>query len=249
MPKRKVSLNIIIRSLAFNTTFFIETAFFSLLSGITALLPSTIGTRIAFCWSHTSLFLLRHICHLDYKITGRENIPTNTHVIFASKHQSAWETIAYQAFFFPTSFMFKKELLYIPLFGLAILKTGGIPVNRGHGNKKMISDLTRKFANRLKSKNIIVFPEGTRTPIGAPPNYRSGLSFITADLPACVIPIAMNAGLFWPKGSFIKYPGTITVKLLPPIYTGNDKLTHLEFQQKLIHSIETAMGEIPQNRN
>ena len=242
MPKHKITLGIIIRSTIFNIIFFIASAIMSIMITATIFLPSIVGIGVAYVWSKASLFLLNHICHIKYHITGLENIPHGTKVIFASKHQSAWETIAYQAFFCPTSFMFKKELLYIPLFGLAILKTGGIPVNRGHGNKKMIADITKKFAQRLKHKNIIVFPEGTRTAPGAAPNYRSGLSFITQNLHACVIPVAMNSGLFWPKGSFLKFPGTIEIRLLPPIYTGD--ISHLEFQKRLIDSIETAMQSI-----
>ncbi len=236
-------ISLIIRSTIFNILFLIGSIILSFSVTIILPLPSKYTTYLAKIWSCYSLWILKHICKLDYKIKGIENIPHNTKVILASKHQSAWETIAYQKFFYPTVFMFKKELLFIPFFGLAIYKTGSIPVNRGHGTRKMIQDLSKKFKNRLTKSNIIIFPEGTRTKPNAKPNYKSGLSLITDNLKdAYILPIAMNSGKFWPKSGFIKYPGTITLSILPPIKREN--LSREDFQKLLINSIENEMQKI-----
>lgn len=239
----KATLSIKLKSILFNICFIIISIFFSLLSVFTLPLPRIWTIRIAYSWSCSSLWLLKKICNLNYTIEGLENIPNGKNVIFASKHQSAWETIAYQKFFMPSVFMFKKELTFIPFFGIALLRSGSIPVNRGHGNKHMITDLTNKFKDRLKNFNIVIFPEGTRSLPNSTPNYKSGLSLITQDLKdSYVMPIAMNSGLYWPKHSFVKYPGTIRVKILPPIKTGiNDR--H-EFQNQLITAIEKEMKNL-----
>ena len=236
-------LSLIIRSIIFNILFLFGSLLISASVIITLPLPAICTTRLAKIWSRYSLWALKKVCKLDYEIKGIENIPQNTKVILASKHQSAWETVAYQHFFYPTVFMFKKELLFIPFFGLAILKTGSIPVNRGHGSRKMIQDLSKKFKNRLTKANIIIFPEGTRTKPNAKPNYKSGLTLITDNLKdATILPIAMNSGTYWPKGSFIKYPGTIKMSILPPIKRGN--LSHSEFQELLVNTIEDEMKKL-----
>lgn len=235
-------LNIFIRSAIFNIMFLIASIIFSISALLMLFMPSIYTLKVAKIWSKSSLWLLKHICHLDYKITGLENIPQNTHVVFASKHQSAWETVAYQTFLHPSVFMFKKELAFIPLFGIALLKAKNIPINRGHANKGMIKDLTNKFKDRLKNQNIIIFPEGTRTKPNTPANYKSGLSLITENIKTFVVPIAMNSGIYWPKKSFLKYPGTIQVHILPPIETGS--MSHLDFQKKFVGIVEDEMKRL-----
>ena len=140
--------------------------------------------------------------------------------------------------------MYKKELAYIPLFGIAMLKTKNIPVDRGHGSIEMIKNLRNSFAKRLKKYNVVIFPEGTRTKPGAAPNYKPGLSLIIQGLKNVkVIPIAMNSGTCWPRQGFIKYPGVIEVHILPPIDTSN--LSRNEFQEKLVEAIETEQSKLP----
>ena len=237
---------LIIRSTIYFILFMITAVIFCVSAVFTSILPSVVTFTTARIWCRSTMFLLKVCCGIKYKVTGLENIPTNEHVIFASKHQSAWETFAYQIFLKPTVFMYKRELAFIPLFGIAMIKTKNIPVNRGHGSKEMIKKLRTSFANRLKKYNVIIFPEGTRTKPGAKPDYKSGLSLIIQGLKDVkVVPIAMNSGVYWPKHGFIKYPGTIEVHILPAIKPSD--YSRDEFQTKLIESIETEQAKLPQD--
>ena len=236
--ERKPTLNLIIRSLFFYFVFYTIAIFFSTFMAL-FFFSSIAMLYIGKIWSICILFLLKHICNLDYEITGLENIPTDKHFIVASKHQSVWETYAYQAFFFPTIFVMKKEILYVPMLNIDALIGGHIFINRGKTTKSDLIRLTKTFDKRLKTKNIVVFPEGTRTKIGETDKYKSGLSIITKGLDTLIVPVAMNAGSFWGKNSIIKYPGTIKVHILKPIETGTLKPT--ELQQKLITTIENEM--------
>ncbi|MBR1544895.1 MAG: 1-acyl-sn-glycerol-3-phosphate acyltransferase [Alphaproteobacteria bacterium] len=235
---------LIIRSTIYFILFMITAIIFCVSAVFTSILPSAVTFTTARIWCKSVMFLLRVCCGIKYHVTGLENIPHGKTVIFASKHQSAWETFAYQIFLKPCVFMYKRELAFIPLFGIAMIKTKNIPVNRGHGNKEMIKTLRTSFANRLKKYSIIIFPEGTRTKPNAKPNYKSGLSIIIQALKGVeVVPIAMNSGVYWPKHGFIKYPGTIEVHILPPIKTS--ELSRDEFQSKLIDAIETEQKKLP----
>ncbi len=237
--KQSITCSILIRSIVFNIVYSFTTLLFSLSAIVMMFGSAKFILTIAKLWSISTLFFLKHICKLNYEIEGFENIPKNTHVIFASKHQSAWETVAYQAFFHPTIFMFKWELMFLPFFGINLLRSGNIPVKRGSSTKKTLQKLTLLFEKRLKNFNIIIFPEGTRTKPGETDKYKSGLSLITKNIKTIVVPIAINSGIFWPKKSFIKYPGTIKMKILPSIKTG--LIHHAEFQKLLISEIENAM--------
>ncbi len=209
----------------------------------TSILPSVITFTTARIWCRSTMFLLKVCCGIKYKVSGLENIPTGEHVIFASKHQSAWETFAYQIFLRPCVFMYKRELAFIPLFGIAMIKTKNIPVNRGHGSIEMIKNLRKSFTKRLKKYSVIIFPEGTRTKPGSTPNYKSGLSVIIQSLKNVkVVPVAMNSGVYWPKHGFIKYPGTIEVHILPPI--NSSEFSREEFQKKLVDTIETEQAKL-----
>ncbi len=238
---KKPTLNLIIRSLLFYFVFYTIAIFFSTFMSL-FFFSSISMLYIGKVWSKCILFLLKHICNLSYEITGLENLPTDKHFIIASKHQSVWETYAYQAFFFPTIFVMKKEILYVPMLNIDALIGGHIFVNRGKTTKSDLIRLTKTFDKRLKIKNIVVFPEGTRTKPGETDKYKSGLSIITKNLDTLIVPVAMNAGSFWGKNSIIKYPGTIKVHVLPPIKTGTLKPS--ELQQKLTTTIETEMEVI-----
>ncbi len=233
----------LIRGLIFSIFFYINTALVSIIIILTLPFPSCVSRKIAKYWSYINLLLLRLICNIKYEIKGLENLPKDKHYIIACKHQSAWETVTLHQFFAPLVFLFKKELAYIPFFGLALFKTGAIAVDRGNGNKAMIKKLEQLFKLRLKHSNIIIFPEGTRSLPNSQPNYKSGISLITKNLQnELVIPIALNSGLFWPKKGFKKYPGTIKVSILPAIQTG--LLSVSEFQDKLVTSIENEMKNL-----
>lgn len=172
--------------------------------------------RVTSSWTRIMLFLLWRLCGLRYRIIGRENIPATPSIIL-SKHQSAWETLAFQEIFPPQVWVLKKELLRIPFFGWGLAMTSPIAIDR-NARKKALEQIVEQGKDRLKQGFwIVVFPEGTRIPPGQRGKYRIGGAWLATHTNAPVVPVAHNAGEFWGKNSFVKYPGTITVSIGEPI--------------------------------
>lgn len=167
-------------------------------------------------WVHVAAWLIEHVLGIDYRVIGRENIPDRPAVIL-SKHQSAWETIVLQLIFPWTLFVWKKELLWLPFFGWGLAATPMIAVDRG-GGKAALRQLVEQGRRRLAQGYwIIIFPEGTRTPVGTHRRYKAGGAHLAVETGAPVVPVALNAGEFWSRRAFIKYPGTVTVSIGPAI--------------------------------
>ena len=162
------------------------------------------------------LFLLWHLCGLRYRIIGAENIPKTPSIVL-SKHQSAWETLAFQEIFPPQVWVLKKELLRIPFFGWGLAMTSPIAIDRS-AKKKALEQIVEQGKDRLKLGFwIVVFPEGTRIPPGQRGKYRIGGAWLATHTNVPVVPVAHNAGEFWGRNSFVKHPGTITVSIGQPI--------------------------------
>jgi 1-acyl-sn-glycerol-3-phosphate acyltransferase len=163
------------------------------------------------------IWAARVVCGIEYEVKGRENLPDSP-VILLSKHQSAWETIFLLANMpRPLVFVFKKEILYIPFFGWGIALLRMIPIDRKQG-KNAFKSVVMHGKRRLKDGQwIIMFPEGTRTPVGSQGKYKSGGTRLAVETETPVVPIALNSGECWPKNSFIKKPGKITVSIGKPI--------------------------------
>ena len=231
-----------IRSLLFSILFTLESAVFVVLALPALAMPSGATIFFARMWSRTSLALLEYVCGIGLEIEGLENIPANRHVIFASKHQSMWETVAYQCLIGRAVFMFKKEILvFIPPFGLEMLRAGCIMVDRGRMTRAGLERLVERFRRALERAHVIVFPEGTRTRPGAPPQYKSGLAVIAAGLgDATIVPIAINSGRHWPKRGFLKRPGNIRMKILPAIEARG--LSRGDIHARVECAIESAMA-------
>ncbi|MDR2240801.1 MAG: 1-acyl-sn-glycerol-3-phosphate acyltransferase [Zoogloeaceae bacterium] len=190
--------------------------------------PYTIGVMLCFPlphrwrrhlvtpWVHVASWLIRHVLGINYRVLGREHIPDRPSVIL-SKHQSAWETIVLQLVFPWTVFVWKKELIMLPFFGWALATVPMISINRGAG-KKALTQLVEQGRLRLSQGYwVIIFPEGTRTPIGVHRRYKIGGAHLAVETGAPVVPVALNAGEFWSRRAFIKYPGTVTVSIGPVI--------------------------------
>jgi 1-acyl-sn-glycerol-3-phosphate acyltransferase len=175
-------------------------------------------------WSFGVIKALQWICGIRYKITGMENMTSmlNEPVILMSKHQSAWETIAYISLF-PKQlcYVFKKELLMIPFFGWAMAMLRMIHIDRSQRDKASIAVAIQGKQRLSEGCWIIIYPEGTRAPVGQQIPYRKGGARLAVDTGANVIPIAHNAGTCWPKNSFLKYPGSITISIGPAMSTAN----------------------------
>nr|WP_164502800.1 lysophospholipid acyltransferase family protein [Nitrosomonas oligotropha] len=172
--------------------------------------------RVTSSWTRIMLFLLRNLCGIRYRIIGAENI-TKTPSIILSKHQSAWETLAFQEIFPPQVWVLKKELLRIPFFGWGLAMTSPIAIDRS-AKKKALEQIVDQGKDRLKQGFwIVVFPEGTRIPPGQRGKYRIGGAWLATHTNVPVVPVAHNAGEFWGRNSFVKHPGTITVSIGQPI--------------------------------
>ncbi|UJP05760.1 MAG: 1-acyl-sn-glycerol-3-phosphate acyltransferase [Nitrosomonas sp.] len=172
--------------------------------------------RVTSTWTRGMLFLLRHVCGLHYRIIGEENIPKTPSIVL-SKHQSAWETLAFQKIFPPQVWVLKQELLRIPFFGWGLAMTSPIAIDRS-AKKKALEQIVDQGKDRLKQGFwIVVFPEGTRIPPGQRGKYRIGGAWLATHTSVPVVPVAHNAGEFWGKNSFVKHPGTITVSIGQPI--------------------------------
>lgn len=193
-------------------------------------------------WNAFVVWTAKIICGIDYRIKGYENLPDGP-AILLSKHQSAWETIFYLWFMpRPLVYVFKKEILYIPFFGWGMALLRMIPIDRSKG-KDAFAQVVEHGRKRLADGQwIIMFPEGTRIPVGQRGKYKGGGTRLAVETNTPVVPIAMNAGEYWPKGSFIKKPGTVTVSIGKPI--SPEGLTGAELMQQVENWIESEMRVI-----
>ena len=168
-------------------------------------------------WLRINIWGLEHICGIRWQVIGQENLPDEP-VILLSKHQSTWET-----FFFPVwmprelCYVFKRELLYIPFFGWGIGLLDMIHINRAKRADAFEQVVTQGARKLSEDRCIIMFPEGTRIPVGAKGQYKAGGARLAVRTGAQVVPIAHNAGEVWPKKSFVKKPGLVTVSIGPAI--------------------------------
>lgn len=187
-----------------------------------------------------STWLLEKICGTRTEVRGRENLPQGA-VLVASKHQSAWDTFGLVPLFRDPALVMKRELVFIPLYGWFAAKFGMIFVRREAGPaalRRMARDARDRAA---MGREIVIFPEGTRRPPGSPPAYRPGVLFLYDALDVPCVPVALNSGLFWPRRSLRRYPGTIIVEFLQPIPPG---LPRKEFRERLQTAVETATARL-----
>lgn len=191
-------------------------------------------------WTGTSVWLLEKICGTKIDWRGLENLPRGACII-AAKHQSTLETLALTTKGTDFSYILKKELIAIPVFGWYLKGAGQVAIDRAKRGQAL-PDLTRQVRAALSlGRQMIIFPEGTRKRPGAPPEYKSGVSHLYTDTGALCVPVALNTGLFWPRHSLLIRSGTVTIAFLQPISPGVDKQS---FQKILEERIETATAEL-----
>ncbi len=231
---------ILIRSIVFNVLFYLNTLVYLMIALPTFFMPYRAIIAVAKSWGRTNLFLLRAVVGIDYEIKGREKIPRGS-IIVAAKHQSAWETFALLPLFDNPLFIVKRELEWIPIFGWLMIKGRMVPVNRGAGSQAIPAMTQRASAELAQGRQLIIFPEGTRRPAGAEPRYKLGVAhlYVAAGVPC--LPIALNSGLFWPRRSIRRLPGTVVVEILDPIAPGLDKDA---FFKRLQDEIEPATARL-----
>jgi 1-acyl-sn-glycerol-3-phosphate acyltransferase len=231
---------LVARSLLFNAAFYLNLLVHMLVALPTFLLPQWITVQISRSWGATSLWLLRTICGINVEWHGREKIPEGP-LLVAAKHQSAWETFALLPLFASPTAIVKRELAWIPLFGWCMWKCGMIFVDRSAGRDALAGLIKSTRLALAQGRQIIIFPEGTRRPPGAAPDYKLGIVQLYAAAEAPCLPIALNSGLFWPRRKLVRYPGTIRVEILDPL---PPKLPKREFFARLRHDIETATARL-----
>ena len=213
---------IFLRSLVFLLVKAVLTIPFSLITLMTFPLPALARYRVISQWSRIVSWLARIIVGIRYRVEGLENLPSEPVVILA-KHQSAWETIVFQQIFPPISFVLKKNLLYIPFFGWGLALFSPIAIDRGAG-REALKQIEAQGRARLKTGFcVLIFPEGTRVMPGVAGKYQAGGAYLATKAGVPVLPVAHNAGRFWPKNGFLKYPGEIVVRVGPPIPTDGRK--------------------------
>ena len=184
-------------------------------------------------WAWGALWLARVILGITYEVRGREHI-VQSGVIYASKHQSAWDTLVFLVLLERPCYVLKRELLRIPFWGWYLWRMGMIAIDRsGKAStmKKLIRDAKEKIA---RGRPIVIYPEGTRTKPGATPDYHPGIVALYSQLDVPVVPVALNSGLFWGKDAFLKKPGTITIVFLPPMAPGKPKPVFMRELQTVI---------------
>lgn len=231
---------ILVRSILFNVLFYLNTLILLILALPTFFLPYRAIVWVATTWGRLNLFLLRVICGVKYEVRGREKIPKGP-LLVAAKHQSAWETFALLHLFDDPLFIVKRELMWIPIFGWLMIKGRMVPVDRSAGGQALGAMIDRARIELADNRQLIIFPEGTRRAAGAEARYKHGVAHLYASMEVPCVPIALNSGLFWPRRSILRIPGTVVVEILDPIAPGLGKDV---FIKRLQGDIETATARL-----
>ena len=228
-----------LRSVAYNALFYLNLILHILIAIPTFLLPRRAFMTIAKSWGRTSNALLA-VAGISVELRGREKIPPGA-LLVASKHQSFWEAFTLLTLFDDPAFIVKRELMWIPFFGWLLWKADQVPVDRRAKGGAMAGMLESARKELARGRQIVIFPEGTRTAPGAPPAYKSGLATLYAATGAPCLPVALNSGVFWPRRKFLRYPGTIVLEVLDPIPPGLDRQA---FSARVEAAIETATARL-----
>jgi 1-acyl-sn-glycerol-3-phosphate acyltransferase len=206
-----------LRSVVFTCFFFAWTFFYGIFFCIgAACLPYRGRFALARFWGTSTLAVLKLICRLDYRIEGRENLPAGNHIALI-KHSSSWETFAQTVILPPQVWVLKRELTWIPFVGWGILLLRSIAVNRGGGGSAVRQVVDQGRARLNDGLWVVVFPEGTRMPPGETRRYGASGALLASETGRLIVPVAHDAGYYWPRRGWLKRPGTIRVRIGPPI--------------------------------
>lgn len=210
-------LLVVLRSALFNALMWLSVLVYAPLALLTFPFPFHARYRFISQWARLQVWMLRMLCRLDYRVQGLEHLPPGPAIVMA-KHQSSWETIAFQRIFPPQTWVLKRELLWIPFFGWGLAMLKPIAIERGAGRKAMEQLVRQGRARMQEGIWVVIFPEGTRTAPGQRGRYKLGGAVLAAETGYPVVPVAHNAGSFWPRRGFTKKPGTIRVVVGPVIH-------------------------------
>ena len=228
------------RSLTFNALFYANLIVHMIMALPTLVLPRQAHLAFIRSYARTSLWLLRVVCGTKVEWRSLEKLPRGGCIV-ACKHQSLWETFALYAILADPAYILKRELMWIPLFGWHMAKAGLIAIDRSAG-LAALSRMTAQAKKELeRSRQVVIFPEGTRRPPGAEPSYRPGVAYLYAKAGVACVPLALNSGLFWPRRSLMRFPGTVLVEVLDPIAPGLDGRTFLNRLQNVLEEATTRL--------
>ena len=208
-----------LRSIVFNFGMYLGTATIVIGASPLLLAPSPVAQAVSRVWARFCLGLLRLSCGLDHRVGGQQHLPARRYMV-AAKHQSTWETLSLVLIVPGACFVLKRELLWIPFVGWFMARAGHIGVDRAAGAgalRKLLRQAERAVA---RGRTLVIFPEGTRAPIGTSLPYQPGVAALYSQLKLPVMPVALNSGVFWGRRLFIKWPGTIACEFLAPIAPG-----------------------------
>lgn len=231
---------IVARSLVYFVVFYVVTALYLVLGSWLLVGPRSWAMKGLEVHGRTCVWLLRLICGTKLEVRGHEHLPS-TGCLVISKHQSAWDSFGLISLFRDPAIVLKDELKWIPFYGWFCVKFEHILVKREKASaalKSMIRDARQRVGI---GREVVIFPEGTRTIPGAPPNYKPGYVALYEALGVVTVPLALNSGLFWPRRSLWRYPGTIVVEFLPPLPPG---LPRKEVRERIETAIETATSRL-----
>jgi 1-acyl-sn-glycerol-3-phosphate acyltransferase len=231
---------ILLRSLLFQVLFYVVTGVLAIAYLPLLAAPSAWMMRCGTAWSALSLKLLQWCCGVTFEVRGRENLPDGPAIV-AMKHQSAWETLAVPVIFERPAIAIKRELGWVPFYGWYALKAGMIAIDRGAGPNALRALIAGGERAAAEGRKIIIFPEGTRTAVGASPSYQPGVFALYRRLGLKLVPVAVNSGVYWGRRWFTKRPGRIIVEILPPILPSGDRRAVMA---ALESAIETATAQL-----
>ena len=240
VPTKDHPAMLVVRSIAFNLLFYLTLVALMVLG-----LPAILGGRrgvlaLANLWRAVSVWLLETICGLRVEYRGIENIPAGA-VLIASKHQSFLETFALLKYAPDFAIILKRQLTYIPLFGLYLIVSKQIAIDRAQGRQALQQVIDAVRPVFAAGRQVFIYPEGTRRLPGAPPRYKSGVAAIYAGNEVPCLPVALNTGLFWRRRGFLRRPGVAVIEYLPPIPPG---LGRRAFADRLQKTIEPACDRL-----
>ena len=231
---------LILRSIAFMVVFYVNTAVFLILGSWLLLAPRRWAMEGLRLHGLASLWWMKVICGTRLEVRGREKLPKGACLV-AAKHQSAWDTFALIPVFRDPAMVMKAELGWIPLYGWFSHKFEHIFVQRDRG-PSALKAMLRDAQNRVEQgREVVIFPEGTRRPPGAEPDYKPGYIALYSGLNVPCVPLALNSGLFWPRRSLLRYPGTAVIEILDPVPPG---LPRAQARALIEERIETACARL-----
>lgn len=231
----------LVRSIIFINLFYLNTLVQMLFwSPVFFIVPRRVNWTIVRLWSYSNLWLQHHIVGTRFDFRGVENIP-DTGVLVASKHQSTWETYAKMAYMRDPTYVLKRELMWIPIFGWFAKKVRVIPINRAKRKLALAAMNEEAAAQFAEGRQIVIYPEGTRKRPYSEPDYKSGVGRIYVSIDAPIVPLALNSGLFWPRNGWRLHRGLCILEFLPVIEPGKDLSTVM---QQVETAIEAKTNEL-----